>query len=156
MHIHDYLASHHVPFDFFPHAPAFSAQRRAKALHVSGAMVAKAVLLRGEWGPLLAVLPADHSIDLERLGNQLGTPFHLASRAEMARCFHDCEWGVAPPFGRAYGLPTVLEERFAPRTIMICEANTRSEAVRLLSRDYEFLERPHRLRFACKGFPTPL
>jgi Ala-tRNA(Pro) deacylase len=148
MRIVDLLAAQRIDFEPLPHPPAYTAQKLAKYLHVSGHQVAKSVLLRGPAGYLLAVLPATHQIDTEALARELGGPVRLASDREMAEVFRDCEWGVAPPFGTLYGLPTLLDESIPPEAAMVFEAHTCVQAVRLRCRDFERLERPRRLRFA--------
>jgi Ala-tRNA(Pro) deacylase len=142
------LAERRIDFESLPHAPAYTAQKLAKYLHVSGHEVAKSVLLRGPAGYLLAVLPATHQIDTAALTRELGGPVRLAADREMAEVFRDCEWGVAPPFGTLYGLPTLLDESIPAEAQMVFETHTHVEAIRLRCRDFERLERPRRLRFA--------
>jgi Ala-tRNA(Pro) deacylase len=151
MRVSDYLAEQRVRFESLPHPPAFSAQQRAKRLHIPGRRVAKCVLLTGPGGLVLAVLPATRQIDTEALGRALGGPVRLADDREVARVFCDCEWGVVPPFGRLYGLPTVLEESLAVDDMIVFEGNTHVEAIRLRCGDFERLERPRRLHFALGG-----
>src|SRR5687768_9317974 len=67
MWIADFLAEHQVPFETIVHAPAFTAQKRARFLHVPGRQVAKGVLLKGPCGYFLAVLPAPQHVDTEVL-----------------------------------------------------------------------------------------
>ena len=153
MRIDDLLAERSVAFESLPHPPAFTAQKLAKYLHVSGHEVAKSVLLSGPAGYLLAVLPATHQIDTEALTQELGGPVRLASDREMAEVFRDCEWGVAPPFGALYGLPTLLDESIPAEAHMVFETHTHVQAIRLRCRDFERLERPRRLRFARPASP---
>jgi Ala-tRNA(Pro) deacylase len=153
MRIADFLAQQRVTFEPLPHPPAFTAHKRAKSLRVAGSQVAKSVLLKGPAGYLLAVLPATHHVDTELLARTLGGPVHLADGREIAAVFHDCEWGVVPPFGGLYGLPTLLDDSLSPDARLVLEMNTHVEAVRLLCRDFEHLERPRRLRFARKDAP---
>jgi Ala-tRNA(Pro) deacylase len=163
MRIADFLADQQVLCEFLLHPPAFTAQKRARCLHVSGGRVGKCVLLRGpltptplppvergrgEAGWLLAVLPATRRIDLRALTDALGGPVRLATGCELAEVFRDCEWGVAPPFGRLYGLETLLEESIPPEAWLVFETHTHMEAVRIRCDDFERLERPRRLRFA--------
>lgn len=148
MRIADFLADQQVPCEFLPHPPAFTAQKRAKYLHVSGGRVGKCVLLRGPFGYLLAVLRATHRVDLEVLTKALGGAVRLASDRELAEVFRDCEWGAAPPFGRLYGLETVLEESIPPDAWLVFETHTHAEAVRIRCGDFELLEQPRRMRFA--------
>ncbi len=148
MRVPDFLLAREVPFETLLHPPAFTAQKRARFLHVPGRQVAKAVLLRGPQGYVLAVLPAPLHVDPERVARALGGPVRLASDDEIARVFPDCEWGVVPPFGTLYGLPVLLDEGITPDTLMVFETTSHVEAVRLLCRHFERLERPRRLPLA--------
>lgn len=151
MRISDYLIEQRIDFEWLPHAPAFSAQKRAKYLRLPGKQVAKSVLLAGPSGYVLAVLPSTHRIDTEALGEQLGGPLRLANGREIAEVFLDCEWGVVPPFGTCYGLSTLLDEAIDADALLVLETNTQFEAVRLRCRDFERLENPRRMRFAHRN-----
>lgn len=144
----EYLTDQRVPFETLYHPPAFTAQRRAKVLHVSGRQVAKSVLLVRDREFVLAVLPAHRQIDLGALEQQLGGPMRLADDDEIADLFRDCEWGVVPPFGRLYGITTLLEDSLAPDTWIVFEGHQHMTAIRMRCRDYERVERPRRMRFA--------
>jgi Ala-tRNA(Pro) deacylase len=148
MRVPEFLVAQAVPFETLLHPPAFTAQKRARFLHLPGREVAKVVLLHGPDGYVLAVVPATRHVDPERLAAALGGPVRLAEDDEIARVFHDCEWGVVPPFGTLYGLPVLLDEGITPDTLMVFETTTHAEAVRMLCRDFERLERPRRLALA--------
>jgi Ala-tRNA(Pro) deacylase len=151
MRIADFLIDQRVACEYLPHPPAFTAQKRAKYLHVSGDRVGKSVMLVGPQGPLLAVLPATHQVDLKSLETALAGPVRLATNREMSEVFGDCEWGVAPPFGRLYGLETLLEESISPDVWLAFKTHSHMEAVRIRCGDFERLERPRRLRFIRTG-----
>lgn len=148
MGVAEFLMDHQVPFETIYHAPAFSAQKRAKYLHTPGKQVAKCVLLAGGSGYLLAVLPATRQIDLARLSAQLGEEVRVAAEREIAWVFRDCEWGVVSPFGSLYGLPTILDESVERDAVLVFEGRLHAESIRLLCSDYQSLERPRRLHFA--------
>jgi Ala-tRNA(Pro) deacylase len=148
MRVPDFLAEQRVPFETLWHPPAFTAQQRAKYLGVPGRQVAKSVLLVGPSGFLLAVLPAPRLVDTEVLARELNGPVRLATHRELADLFCDCEWGVVPPFGAMYGLPTLLDDELNPEACIVFEGKSHVEAVRLLCRDFERLERPRRLHFS--------
>ena len=148
MRVPEFLVEQRVPFETLLHPPAFTAQKRARFLHMPGREVAKAVLLHGPEGYFLAVLPATHHVDADRVAEALGGPVRLAGDDEIAQVFRDCEWGVVPPFGTLYGLPILLEESITPETLMVFETTTHAEAVRMLCRDFEKLEHPRRLSLA--------
>ncbi len=149
MSIREYLRDRNVPFVAFLHRPSPSATRRARNLHVSGHRVAKAVLVRAGLGYVLAVLPATHRVDLGRLAEVLGhDDLGIATEDEVEQIFADCELGALPPFGRIYGLTTVVDLSLATRGEIVVEGNTRHEGLRLRYRDYEAIEAPVRGRFA--------
>ncbi len=148
MRIAAFLAEARVSCEFLLHPPAFTAQKRAKYLHVSGGRVGKCVLLRAASGWLLAVLAATQRVDLKALAEVVGGPVRLATGRELAEVFRDCEWARAPPFGRLYGLATLLDDSISPDTLLVFETHSHMEAVRIRCDDYERLERPRRLRFA--------
>ena len=72
----------------------------------------------------------------------------VAEEREVADVFRDCEWGVVPPFGTLYGLPTIVDESLDPEAVLVFEGNYRAEAFRLQCRDFERLEKPRRVPFA--------
>ncbi|MFM7149923.1 MAG: aminoacyl-tRNA deacylase [Gemmataceae bacterium] len=147
MSLVSYLDEQRVPFQTILHPPAFTAQRRAKYLRVSGHYVARAVLLHGPEGFFLAVLPATYRVDLPALTQFFGGPVRLAHRDETARHFRDCEWGVVSPFGNRYGLLTLIDSSVPTDTWIFLEGGTHVEAVLLHGSDFERLSGSFRFPF---------
>jgi Ala-tRNA(Pro) deacylase len=154
MCIRDYLQSRHVWFETLLHPPAPSASKLAQTVHVSGRFVAKGVLVSAGGGYVLAVLPATTRIDLARLAQALnGLPLRIATEDEVGRIFGDCERGALPPFGRLYGLTTLVDASLAGGSEIVFVGNARHEGVRMRYRDYEAIEAPIRTRFASATSP---
>jgi Ala-tRNA(Pro) deacylase len=151
MRVPQFLAEQRIPYEMLRHPPAFSAQHRAKYLHVSGRQVVKAVLLVGPPGYFLAILQAACQVDTAQLEHAFAGPVRLATAAEVAEVFRDCEWGAGAPFGTLYGLTTILDDSLAPETVIIFEVHSHAMAIRMRCLDFERLERPRRLRFARPG-----
>jgi len=154
MRVAQFLTEQRVAFETIVHPPAYTAQKRARFLHVPGKQVAKAVLLAGPRDFFLAVLPAICKVDTRALTVALGKPLRLADSREVAEMFRDCEMGVVSPFGNLYGLPIILEDSIDPDTMLVFEGYTHAEAIRMRCRDFERLERPLRLSFARKQQPA--
>ncbi|MBX6315516.1 MAG: YbaK/EbsC family protein [Isosphaeraceae bacterium] len=154
MCIQEYLQSRSVPFESFLQRPAPSATRRAQSVHVPGGRVAKGVLARSGEVYVLAVLPATHRVDLGRLGDVLGLEgLKLATEDEVTAIFRDCERGALPPFGRLYGLTTVVDASLATAGEIVFEGNLRHEGLRMRFRDYEAIEDPVVAQFAVPIAP---
>jgi Ala-tRNA(Pro) deacylase len=149
MRVTQFLADQHVTFEEMLHAPAFSSQKLAKSLRISGRQVVKSVLLKEPKGFLLAVLPAASRIDFARLSTAMKGAVRLATEAELVDQFLDCEWGAVMPFGRLYGIQTVLDADIALDTTIVFQAQRHMLAIKMQCRDYVRLERPERLLFAC-------
>jgi Ala-tRNA(Pro) deacylase len=154
MCIRDFLQGRRVWFETLLHRPVPNATKFAQSLHIPGRLVAKSVLLRCGDRFVLAVLPATSRIDLGRLGQVLdGVEPTLATEDQVEQVFGDCERGALPPFGRLYGLTTVVDSSLAGVADIVFVANTRHEAVRMRYRDYEEVENPIRARFAAAIAP---
>lgn len=154
MYIRDYLQSSHVWFETLLHAPAPSATKLARVVHVPGHCVAKGVLVRVEGTYVLAVLPATSRIDLARLGAVLSArEVEIASEDEVERVFGNCERGALPPFGRLYGLTTLVDTSLGGGSEIVFVGNSRHEGLRMRYRDYETLAAPIRARFALPTAP---
>lgn len=149
MRLEDLLVSRHILFQRLPHRRTYTANRMAQALHIKGRQVAKTVLLKTGNGPLLAVLPATHHIDLEQLREDLGDPqIALAGEEDMDRLFPDCERGALPPFGSLYQLPTLMDDSLDDGESIVFEGPDHEQAIRMSLQDYEALEHPRHAHFA--------
>jgi|ERR1051325_780118 Ala-tRNA(Pro) deacylase len=150
MRVTQYLCDQQITFEEVLHAPAFTSQKLARSLHISGRRVVKSVLLKGPRNFFVAVLPAAQRIDLVKLGASMGGAVRLATVHELNEQFLDCEWGAVMPFGRLYGLSSILEATIPLDATIVFEAQRHAVAVKMQCRDYVSLERPERLHFACE------
>lgn len=112
-----YLMDQGTTYQLLSHPQTQTAAETAHASHISGSRLAKGVLLADGNGYLLAVLPASHHLDLERVAAWLGRPVSLASEQEVGRLFPDCELGAIPAVGWAYGLDVILDDSLTAQDI---------------------------------------
>ena len=105
-----YLLARDIPFNTLAHPRSCSAGATAQAAHVPADHIAKAVILKDDQGYLMAVVPGDHWVKLEAIGQELNRRLELADESEVAVVFHDCQPGSIPPLGEAYGVEAVLDE----------------------------------------------
>jgi len=133
-----------IPYEILPHREAYTAQGIAAAVHVSGWLFAKVVLVRaaGE-GPVMVVVPASCRLDLGSVARVLGKPsVALVPESEMPSLFPDCETGAEPPFGSLYGLPVWVDACFAEAGDIAFQAGNHHEVVRTKYSDWAKLARP--------------
>jgi Ala-tRNA(Pro) deacylase len=150
MLVPQFLADQQVAFETLVHPPAFTAQKRARVLHIPGRHVIKAVVLITGRGTMLAVLPAPLHVDLAKVAVALETEVRLASEDDVVDVFRDCERGALTPFGRLYGLTTLLDLSLAPQDYIVFEAQRHGVAIRMRCCDFELLEQPRRMALSSR------
>jgi Ala-tRNA(Pro) deacylase len=137
MDIEEFLKSAGVKFQKYEHAAAYTAQEIAAEVHVSGDAVAKPVVVRADKQDVLCVLPASHKIDMGKLAKALKVKkCQLVNEDEVAKLFPDVEVGAEPPFGKPYGLPTVVDSHLADCEFVVFSAGSHRRAIRMRYDDY--------------------
>lgn len=130
-------------YELVTHPEAYTAQEVAAESHVPGRHFAKVVMVKVDGELALTVVPATDQVDLERLARSLGAgSVELASEAEFADRFPDCELGAMPPFGRLFGMDTFISPKLARAEEIAFNAGTHTESMRLRFRDFERLVAP--------------
>ena len=149
----DCLDENKISYEILSHPEAFAAQRIAQAEHVKGRRHAKVVMVKSRGQHLMAVLPAERVLDLEKLGKIVGEDISLEREGEFEPLFPDCAIGAMPPFGNLYGVPTCVDKSLAEEDYIVFEAGTHTEAIKLSYRDYEKIVQPRVEDLAVKIQP---
>ncbi len=138
-----YLDAVGAPYLETPHIMAYTAQRLAEAEHLPGRSVAKIIVAESERGPLMLVVPATCRVDLDKAAVALGlNHLRLATEAEMARLFPDCEVGAMPPFGNLYKLPVYVDMDLTESREITFPAGTHRYSLTIAYADFARLARP--------------
>lgn len=139
----DVSYTHHV------HPLAYTARELASVEHIPTHEVAKVVVFLGDSGYGMAVLCGDSMVDVLELRSALGFQrLRLATEAELAELFPDCELGAMPPFGNLYGLPVYADSRVAGEEIIAFNAGTHRDVVLMRFQDFRNLAKPEMIHFA--------
>lgn len=142
-HITGFLDSKGVPYRRYSHEQEFTAPRVAESLHVSGRELAKSVLAVVDDRLVMAVIPANERLDLEKLAHLVGaSSFRLAAEEEFEDRFEGCEVGAEPPLGSLYGVPVWLDASFEDRPTIAFNAGTHTDTIQMSVSDFERLEQP--------------
>jgi Ala-tRNA(Pro) deacylase len=130
--IRDFLRSRNVDYSVVVHPTAFTAQEEAAVAHVPGRNWAETVVCFADGQPVLAVLPAHYTIDLEHLRALVGARvLRLATEAEMTAYYPSCEAGAMPPLGPLYGQRVFMDKAIADDVEVVFNAGTHVDAVRM-------------------------
>jgi Ala-tRNA(Pro) deacylase len=150
MRLSDFLNQSKVRYDAVHHPEAFTAQELAAIEHVKGRSHAKVVMIKAGSEKFMAVLPADHRVDLEKLDKATGKRTALATEAEFKDLFPDCAVGTMPPFGHLYGMGTYVDTSLTEAGNIVFEAGTHSDAIKMSYADYARLAKPTVADFSVK------
>ncbi|MGD1019229.1 MAG: YbaK/EbsC family protein [Verrucomicrobiia bacterium] len=146
----EFLNQSKVRYEVLHHPEAFTAQELAAIEHVKGRSHAKVVMVKAGEQVLMAVLPADHRIDLEKFDRATGRKTALATEADFGALFPDCAVGTMPPFGGLYGVAGYVDASLAGAGKIVFEAGTHSDAIKMRYADYERLANLTVADFAVK------
>ena len=142
-HITDFLDSKRVSYRHLTHGQEFTAPRVAESQQVSGKELAKSVLVVMDDSLVMAVIPANERLDLEKLAHLVGaSSFRLARESEFEDRFTGCEVGAEPPLGSLYGVAVWLDASFEDHPTITFNAGTHTDTIQMSVPDYEELEHP--------------
>lgn len=138
-----YLEDEQVSYEVVHHDTDYTAQETAADTHTPGREFAKTVVLGLPGGHAMAVLPALHKLDLEKIRQGIGTrQVRLADEEIMERLCPDCDVGAEPPFGNLYDMPVYVDPSLAHDEYITFNGGTHKDAIRMRFSDYERLVHP--------------
>ncbi|SDI80927.1 aminoacyl-tRNA deacylase [Billgrantia gudaonensis] len=110
MTLREYLRACDIDYEEVKHPREVSTSRLAQQVHITGDQLAKAVMVHGDSGYRIAVLPSSCDADLDKLSQLFNEKVDLASEDEIVDRFNDCDPGATIPVGQAYGLQVYLDD----------------------------------------------
>ncbi len=135
-HVADYLAAQGVTYEIIEHQPTASALDAAQKARIPTDRMLKAVLLRDKQGYVLALLPASHRLDLGRMRDSLHRAVRLATEAEIATRFTDCQPGAIPAVGGAYDLDMVVDDALGDQSDVYFDGGDHRSLVHISAADF--------------------
>jgi Ala-tRNA(Pro) deacylase len=150
------LKQHGIRYAHSIHAPACTAREVASAERMPVHAMAKTVVYRGDIGFGMLVLPADCAADLREVQRLLGLrEIRLATEAELAQLFPQCDLGAMPPLANLFDLPLLMDERIATADFMAFNAGTYRDVIHMSVADFHKLVNPLVAGFAVAE-PVPI
>lgn len=135
--VREWLDQQKVKYEVRPHMEAYTAQEVAAAAHIPGRAFAKVVMLKGQHGLAMAVLPAKCRVDVGRIAKFLrDSTMTLAKEADFEGTFKGCETGAMPAFGNLYGVAVYLDKDLIDEETVAFPAGSHHEVIRIASKDF--------------------
>jgi Ala-tRNA(Pro) deacylase len=139
----EFLDGNNVDYETLWHTPTYTAQGAAEKMHVSGKLLAKAVVVKATGGFVMAVLEAPDHLDLKKLGDLAQrSELRLATEREFEELFPGCEPGAIPPFGNLFEIPVFVDRKLSADPEIVFNAGSYRDAIKLRFDDFTRLVRP--------------
>lgn len=139
-----FLGEKNIRFETITHPEAFTAQEVAHAIHKTGKVLAKTVVVEADGKIMMTVVPAHHKVDLGAVKKVLGAKdVHLVPETKLRELFPECDLGAMPPIGPLYSLPVVVSKALAEKPEIIFNACTHTDCLMVKYADYEKVVHPH-------------
>ena len=151
-HLEEYLTGEDVAYTIDEHPPCYTAQELAQVEHISGRLIAKAVMIVADNNPVMVVVPGVAKVDLAAVRRALGVEeARLAVENEFGHLFPDCEVGAMPPLGNLYGVPVLVDAALERDPVIFFSVGSHRQTITMTYADYARLVQPAVGAFAKKS-----
>jgi Ala-tRNA(Pro) deacylase len=132
----EYLEARGIPYEVIHHDPSTTSLGEARSLHMNADHVLKAVLIDTKGRHAVAVIPASRRLDMDLVRAALEDhAAHLATEEELQGDFPSIELGAAPMLGLELDAETLVDPSVLECETVAFAAGTRTESVRVRTRD---------------------
>jgi Ala-tRNA(Pro) deacylase len=131
--VREFLDERDVAYELVEHDERFTAAAEARASGVEPHDAAKDVLLRGNVGYVLAVIPASERLDLRKTRELLeeASGLRLATEDEIGADFSQFELGALPPFGPILNVSQIVDRRLLDHAQVLCSAGDHRHSIKV-------------------------
>lgn len=134
-----YLKDKDVSYDLVAHEHTATAMASARKAGLPAHQVAKAVVLRDDEGYIVSVIPANRSLEIDWVNEELGRNLQLAGEEEFRKLFEDCEPGAVPALGDAYGMRVIWDDDLQYTSDVYIEAGDHEHLICLDRKSFKAL-----------------
>ena len=147
------LAQHAVAFEILRHEPVYTSEEAARVRGTPLASGAKALVVKGDEGFVMFVVPGDRKLDSHAVRRAKGwKKMRFATREEVLE-LTGLTPGSIPPFGSLFGLPTLCDRRLGENEVINFNAGDHGISVSMRYADYVQTEDPKLGIFAVESEP---
>ena len=136
------LKTNNISYSDTEHEPVYTSAQAAKIRGISASQGAKALLLKGENGFILALLPGDHKLDSKKLKKLLGIKELRFAFPEEVKNIMGCEIGACYPFGTIIRLPTYADNLLSANDTISFNPGIHTHSIEMRWQDFYSLVKP--------------
>ena len=145
------LTQHGIAFHVLRHEPVYTSEEAARVRGTPLASGAKALIVKGEEGFVMFVVPANRRLDSHAVRQAKGwRKLRFASQEEVLE-LTGLAPGSIPPFGSLFGLPTLCDQRLGDNETINFNAGDHSISVSMQYAAYVSVEKLELGTFATEA-----
>ncbi|MBT4446991.1 hypothetical protein HOA92_05630 [archaeon] len=130
------LDSHSVQYTVIEHAPTPTSEDSAKARGESIKIGAKALLVKGKKGFVVAVMPANRRLDTKKFRKIIASKSLRFASIEELMELTGLPKGALPPFGTVVGLPLYVDSSLFEEEWMAFNAGDLCKSIKMKTVDF--------------------
>ena len=134
-----YLNDCQVSFEEIEHPYQATSISTANSARVASELLAKGVLLYDEEAYVMAVLPSDHMIDLDKMNSCFDRRFKMADEKEIEALVEECDPGAGPPIGAADGVKVMWDDSLSGKPDIYFEGGDHRTLIHISGDDFSKL-----------------
>ncbi len=130
----EFLTYHHVDYSILKHKPTPGTLDIAQVAAIPLQQLVYSIVLQQQHAPerqLLALIPASHHLDMDKVTQALGQPYQIVDRRDLRSTFEACQPGVIPGLGQPFNLDTVIDTRLFQVPQLYLEDGDNTELIKL-------------------------
>ncbi|MBM4167551.1 MAG: YbaK/EbsC family protein [Ignavibacteria bacterium] len=132
-----FLKENKISYEVIAHPEAFTAQQVAHAIHQSGKVLAKTVVVTADGKQVMVVVPAHHRVLLDAVKKITSAKeVHIAPEETLRKLFPDCDLGAMPPLGTMYGMEVIVSRALQENADIIFNGCTHTDCVKMQYGDF--------------------
>lgn len=135
-----FLSRLDVNYQVLIHPRVGTPLQTALSAKIEPEQLAYAVLLKDKDKMLIAILPSSNILDVTRLNKQLKCNYILATLSEEKRVFKDCNLGMVPPLGEAYGVDAIVDKSLDCLPSIYIPTGNNSTLICLSEGDFQLIQ----------------
>ena len=139
MTLKEYLDTNEFEYEVIDHFPFPNSRNFTEDEKKLNNKIAKPLLLGHEDSYLLAVIPASHRLDIDRLNQAMARGLTVMNSNELDETFRDCERDSIPPCGDLYGVDTIVDPALFDEEDVYFEAGDHEIMIHMTGLDFRRL-----------------
>ena len=125
-----------VKYEIMEHEPVFTSEQAAKVRNESINSGAKSLLLRINKKFVLAVLPGGRRLSSKKIKDTFQVKELRFATPQEVRDIMGCEIGACYPFGKIFGVETIVDESLSKNKIISFNPGVHDKTIKLSPKDY--------------------